>query len=90
MWMLLGLTAMTCALLGWRAQRRGFMIAYTLPFVWGTACLASWALGQLITGWISGIVYLGYSLLVIVIAGWEEPAPPVPVLPDEPEDADHA
>lgn len=71
-WMTLGLVAMVCAFLGWKAQRRGYMIAYSLPLVWGAAYMASWALGELVTGWFAGIVYLGYSLLVIVIAGWEE------------------
>lgn len=71
-WMTLGLVAMACAFLGWRMMRRGFMIAYSLPLFWGAGYFASWALGWLVTGWISGIVYLGYSLLVIVIAGWEE------------------
>lgn len=73
LWVILGLGVMACALGGWRIQRYGFMVAYGLPTFWAAAYLASWALGLLVTGWIAGIVYLGYSLLVIVISGWEEP-----------------
>lgn len=82
-WMILGALVFTCAFLGWRAQRRAYMVAYTLPLLWGAAYFISWAFGWLVTGWISGTVYLGYCLLVIVIAGWEESAPSVPILPDE-------
>ncbi|AWY07349.1 hypothetical protein SEA_JACKIEB_30 [Streptomyces phage JackieB] len=83
LWMVLGLVAMVCAFLGWRAQRRGYMIAYSLPLIWGAAYFASWALGMLVTGWFAAIVYLGYSLLVIVIAGWEESPILMPVLDQE-------
>lgn len=90
-WMALGIVTMVCAFMGWRAQQKGYVLAYSLPFVWGAAYFASWALGLLVTGWFASFVYLGYCLLVIVIAGWEEPAPPpVPVLPDNAEDDDHA
>ncbi|UTN93034.1 hypothetical protein SEA_MARKY_31 [Streptomyces phage Marky] len=89
LWMLLGLVAMACAFGRWRAQRAGYVLAYGLPTVWGVAYLASWALGLLVTGWFASIVYLGYSLLVIVISGWEEPPPPVgAVSAPEPEEAD--
>ncbi|AWY07514.1 hypothetical protein SEA_LAZERLEMON_31 [Streptomyces phage LazerLemon] len=84
-WMVLGLVAMVCAFLGWRAMRRGYMIAYSLPLFWGAGYLASWTLGLLVTGWIAAIVYLGYSLLVIVIAGWEETPLLMPV--DDQEEA---
>lgn len=82
-WMVLGSLVFLSAFLGWRAQRRAYMVAYTLPLLWGAAYLISWVFGWLVTGWISGTVYLGYCLLVIVIAGWEESAPSVPILPDE-------
>jgi lysylphosphatidylglycerol synthetase-like protein (DUF2156 family) len=86
-WMLLGLVAMICAFLTWKEQRYGFIIAYALPTFWGAAYLASWALGELVTGWFASVVYLGYSLLVVVISGWEEPTPPSGLtLPTEPED----
>jgi hypothetical protein len=84
-WVVLGLVAMVCAFLGWRAQSRGYLIAYTLPLLWGAAYFISWALGWLLTGWIAGIVYLGYSLLVIVIAGWEESPVLMPVQDQEVE-----
>lgn len=87
-WVVLGLVAMGCAFFGWRAQAKGYLIAYTLPLIWGAAYFASWALGWLITGWIAGIVYLGYSLLVIVIAGWEESPVLMPVLAQEDEAQD--
>lgn len=88
-WMLLGLTAMACAFFGWKAQRLGYVLAYGLPTFWGAAYLASWALGELVTGWVASIIYLGYSLLVIVISGWEEPVAPTGLtLPPEPEELD--
>lgn len=86
-WMLLGLTAMACAFFNGKAQRYGFVIVYVLPTFWGAAYLASWALGELVTGWFASLVYLGYSLLVIVISGWEEPAVLSELtVPTEPED----
>jgi hypothetical protein len=89
-WIILGAVTMACAFMGVNAQRRGYMIAYSLPLMWGAGYAVSWLLGLWVTGWISAIVYLGYSLLVIVIAGWEEPAPSVPVLPEDPEDDRYA
>jgi hypothetical protein len=73
MWMGLGIVAMICAFLGWKAQRVGYLIGYALPLMWGAANFISWALGELVTGWISCGIYLGYCLLVIIISGWEEP-----------------
>lgn len=76
-WLVLGIVAMACALGGWRAIRIGFVIGYILPLIWGAANLISWLLGELVTGWISAVIYLGYSLLVTVISGWEEPTGPL-------------
>jgi len=83
-WMVLGLIAMVCAFLGMEAKRRGYLIAYTLPLIWGAGYIVSWLLGWLVTGWISGTVYLGYCLLVVVIAGWEE-SPDLVTVPDQEE-----
>lgn len=88
-WMVLGLTVMVCAFGSWQSHRRGYVIGYTLPSIWGGAYLISWAFGDLVTGWISGLVYLGYSLLVIVISGWQEPSPtqsPEEAISTEPEE----
>jgi hypothetical protein len=82
-WMILGTVAMACAFLGVNAQRRGYMIAFTLPTIWGLAYFISWVLGMLVTGWFASAVYLGYSWLVIVISGWEEPPVLMPVKDQE-------
>jgi hypothetical protein len=88
-WIVLGLLVMASAFGGWRAHRRGFVVGYTLPTFWGAAYLASWALGELVTGWIASLVYLGYSLLVIVISGWDEPVNSTGLtIPPEPEEMD--
>ncbi len=88
-WMIFGVGVMFCSLGGWRWLRRGYVVGYVLPTFWGAGYLASWALGELVTGWISGLVYLGYSLLVIVISGWEEPVATTGLtIPDEPEESD--
>lgn len=87
LWMFLGVLAMLCALGTWRSIRFGYVLAYVLPTFWGAANLASWALGELPAGWVACIVYLGYSLLVIVISGWEEPVVSSGLtLPLEPEE----
>lgn len=87
-WMVLGLVAMVCAFGSWRPQHIGYQLAYILPTFWGAGYFASWALGLLVTGWIAALVYLGYSLLVIVISGWEEAQPPVMEIPaPDPEEA---
>lgn len=76
-WVVLGIVTMLCAFGGWRWIQRGFVIGYLLPLIWGFANLISWMLGELVTGWISAVIYLGYSLLVTVISGWEEPTGPL-------------
>lgn len=76
-WVVLGAFAMLCAFGGWRWVQRGLIIGYILPLIWGAASLISWLLGELVTGWISAVIYLGYSLLVTVVAGWEEPTGPL-------------
>jgi len=83
LWMILGAFVMACAFLGWRWLQRGFVLAYCLSFVWGAAYLTSWMLGELVTGWIAALIYLGYSLLVVVIAGWDEPSVMVEAVPEE-------
>jgi hypothetical protein len=72
-WLGLGVVAMICAFLGWRAQRVGFVLAYGLPLLWGAADVISWLLGWLPVGWVPALIYLGYCLLVVIIAGWDEP-----------------
>lgn len=73
-WLSLGVLTMLCAFGGWRAQRFGYVLAYALPMLWGAAYFISWALGWLVTGWISAFIYLGYCLLVVIISGWDEPS----------------
>jgi len=73
LWLALGVVAMICAFLGWRAQRVGFVLAYGLPLLWGAADMISWLLGWLPVGWVPALIYLGYCLLVVIIAGWDEP-----------------
>lgn len=72
-WVVLGVTAMICAFFGWRATRVGFLLAYGLPLIWGAADFVSWAAGELPTGWVACFIYLGYSLLVVIVSGWDEP-----------------
>jgi hypothetical protein len=76
-WLILGAGAMLCAFGEWHWVRRGLIIGYMLPLIWGAANLISWMRGELVTGWISAVIYLGYSLLVIIVAGWEEPTDPL-------------
>lgn len=86
-WIALGVATMVTSFLSWKAQRIGFVLAYALPLFWGAALIVSWLTGRLVTGWIAALVYLGYCSLVVVIAGWEEPAvlPPAS-LPEEVRD----
>lgn len=74
-WTILGLAVMACAFGTHRADRFGYVMAYSLPLFWSSAYVVSWLQGDLVTGWISALVYLGYCLLVVVIAGWDEPIP---------------
>jgi MFS family permease len=85
-WMLLGLVVMASAMVPPHRQRAGFVLAYSLPLLWGAAFLSSWALGWLTTGWVSGLVYLGYAALVTTISGWEET--PTFIVMQEPPRAD--
>jgi hypothetical protein len=84
-WMVLGVTAVTCAFSTWRYIRFGYVLAFLLPLVWGASYLISWMLGELVTGWISAVIYLGYSLLVMIISGWEEVARPLETVELPPE-----
>lgn len=89
LWMLLGAVTMACAFFGWRAQRSGYILAYGLPTFWGAAYFITWLMGDLVTGWVASLLYLGYSLLVIVISGWEEPVIATGLtIPAEPEDVE--
>lgn len=72
-WLVLGVVAMICAFLGWRAQQLGFVLSYGLPLLWGASLMISWFLGLLPVGWVGALIYLGYCLLVVIIAGWDEP-----------------
>lgn len=73
LWVVLGVTAMICAFFNWRVMRVGYLLAYGLPLIWGAADFISWGAGDLPTGWVAGCVYLGYSLLVVIVSGWDEP-----------------
>jgi hypothetical protein len=72
-WSVLGVSAMICSFFGWRAMRVGYVLAYSLPMIWGAADFVSWAAGDLPTGWVACFIYLGYSLLVVIVSGWDEP-----------------
>ncbi len=76
-WVCLGTLAMACAFGTWRATRVGYVLAYSLPFLWAAANFISWAVGWLPTGWIASFIYLGYCLLVVIISGWDEPNEPL-------------
>jgi hypothetical protein len=71
LWMVFGVFVMACAFLDWRWLQRGFVD------------LISWILGELITGWIAAMVNMGYSLLVVVISGWDEPSVMALAIPEE-------
>jgi hypothetical protein len=76
-WMALGAAAFLCAFATRRGTGFGYVLAFLLPLVWGASYLVSWLLGELVTGWISAVIYLGYSLLVMIISGWDEAAHPL-------------
>jgi hypothetical protein len=77
LWVVLGVGAMVCSFFGWRAMRIGYTLAYALPLIWGAADFVSWALGELPVGWVASFIYLGYSLLVVIVSGWDEPNEPL-------------
>lgn len=55
----------------------GFVASYVPPMIFGGIFLLSWwPIGQLSagTGVRSAVVYWGYALLVLIAAGWPEPA----------------
>lgn len=82
LWMVLGFVVMLTAFAPERIRQYGYALGYGLPGFWAAAYVFSWCFGLLPTGWISAVVYLGYALLVTMIAGWpEEDLTPYPVAP---------
>lgn len=64
-----------------RTQRDawGFLACYVPPAIFGVIYFTSWfPIGQLAAGTAvrSAVVYWGYSLLILVAAGWPEPSTP--------------
>ncbi|MCQ4119897.1 hypothetical protein [Rhodococcus tibetensis] len=53
-----------------RTDRHGFMALAVVPMVWGFMYLISWLAGFATTGWISAIIYFGFSAIVTHASSW--------------------
>jgi hypothetical protein len=74
---LAGAVALVSAFTRTRNDTWGFVLSYVVPFLWGTAYLISWyPLREINAGTAmrAGILYWGYSALVVIISGWPEVA----------------
>lgn len=73
----------------WTSDRWGFMAATMMPLFWSLLFLTGWINGYNPLAWISAVLYLGYALIIMVVAGWPNPTRPVdvklPKLPDLPK-----
>lgn len=86
-WGALWLVVAVCCLYAAFAKRDGigFIPAVTLKLVWATLELTGWISGAINQGYRPALIWLGFALLILVVAGLREPGyrgPPA-TSPDE-------
>lgn len=76
-WAIPGIVAILMAFFRTPARDRlGFVLAYVMPFLWGSFYLISWCIFRdltLLIAFRAAILYWGYAMLILVISGWSEP-----------------
>lgn len=77
LWLAVGMVCAAGAL-AHRLDPVAFAAATALKVLWGTVFLLGWLIADLHRGWAAAIVWLGFAVLVGVIAGWAEPPVTVP------------
>lgn len=77
LWLVVGVVCLVGAFVH-RLDRAAFTAATAIKSLWGAVFLAGWVAGGLYRGWVSAVVWLGFAGVVMVIAGWPEPAVVVP------------
>ncbi len=66
-----------------RSDRAGFVAITSVPLLWGMLFGFAWVAGFSPTAWISAVTYIGYALIVMVVASWPNPID-VEVIPTPP------
>lgn len=75
-WIGTGIVCAACSVV--RRDRVAFTLAAALKTAWAGVATWQWATGRLPTGWLSGVVWLAFAAVVLIVASWPEVPPALP------------
>lgn len=74
LWMVAGVVALICALLGEGRDWPGFTAVWLISVPWALTYLVSWwPLGDNPRGWITACIFGAFGLVCLTVVGWPEP-----------------
>lgn len=70
-WIIVGIVLLVQAAM--RNDVLGYTLAICQKVVWGLVSITSWMFGGVERGWLSGIIWFVFALMIGIISGWAEP-----------------